>query len=63
MEIEIKGPWEVRFQPGRGAPEKIVMEELTDWSKHPDAGVKYFSGQATYRTTFSLDRSRSGIRS
>ena len=31
------------------------MEELTDWSKHPDPGVKYFSGQATYRTTFTLD--------
>jgi len=53
--IEIRGPWEVRFQPGRGAPEKIVMEELLDWSKHPDPGVKYFSGQATYRTSFSLD--------
>jgi hypothetical protein len=31
------------------------MEELTDWSKHPDPGVRYFSGQATYRTTFSWD--------
>jgi hypothetical protein len=53
--IEIQGPWQVRFQPGRGAPERIVMEELLDWSKHPDPGVKYFSGQATYSTTFSLD--------
>jgi hypothetical protein len=52
--IEIPGPWEVRFPPGLGAPEKIVMEELTDWSQHPDPGVKHFSGQATYRTTFSL---------
>jgi hypothetical protein len=54
-EIEMRGPWEVRFQPGRDAPEKITMDELLDWSKHPDPGVKYFSGQATYRTTFSLD--------
>jgi len=54
-QIEIRGPWEVRFQPGRGAPEKIVLEELLDWSKHPDPGVRYFSGMATYRTTFSLD--------
>ena len=53
--IETRGPWEVRFQPGRGAPEKITMEDLLDWSKHSDPGVKYFSGQATYRTTFSLD--------
>jgi hypothetical protein len=55
MKTGIRGPWEVRFQPGRGAPEKIVMEQLADWSEHPDPGVKYFSGQATYRTTFSLD--------
>jgi hypothetical protein len=54
-QIEIRGPWEVRFQSGRGAPERISMEELLDWSQHPDPGVKYFSGQATYRTTFSLD--------
>jgi hypothetical protein len=53
--IEIRGPWEVRFQLDRGAPERIVMEDLLDWSKHADPGVKYFSGQAVYRTTFSLD--------
>jgi len=55
VKTEIQGPWEVRFQPGRGAAEKIIMERLTDWSEHPDPAVKYFSGQATYRTTFSLD--------
>ncbi|MEN6424696.1 MAG: glycosyl hydrolase [Phycisphaerales bacterium] len=54
-EFEIAGPWEVRFEPNRGAPEMVVMAALADWSKHPDAGVKYFSGQATYRTTFTLD--------
>jgi hypothetical protein len=53
--IEIRGPWEVRFEPGRSAPEKITLEELLDWCKHPDPGVKYFSGRAVYRTTFSLD--------
>ena len=45
-------PWEVRFQPNRGAPEKLVFEMLSDWSRHPDPGVKYFSGVATYTTTF-----------
>ena len=49
----IKGPWEVSFQTGWGAPDKIVMDELVSWSKHPDAGVKYFSGSATYHKTFS----------
>jgi len=54
-EFEIAGPWEVRFEPGRSAPEKIVLSELVDWSKHQDPGVKHFSGLATYRTTFTLD--------
>jgi len=54
-QIEICVPWEVRFEAGRGAPEKIMLDELLDWSKHPDPGVKHFSGQATYRTTFTLN--------
>ncbi len=50
--LAVSGPWEVRFQPGWGAPEKITLDTLSDWSKHTDPGVKYFSGTATYRTTF-----------
>ncbi len=48
----ITGPWDVSFQSNRGAPEKIGLDALLDWSKHPDIGVKYFSGKATYKTTF-----------
>lgn len=56
VSIEVRGPWQLEFQPGRGAPEKpLVLEELVDWSKHPDPGVKYFSGRASYRTAFSLE--------
>lgn len=51
--LEVRGPWEVRFARGWGAPEKITLDTLGDWSKHSDAGVKYFSGIATYRTTFN----------
>lgn len=49
---EVGGPWEVQFQPGRGAPGMLRLERLGDWSQHPDAGVRFFSGVATYRTTF-----------
>jgi hypothetical protein len=49
---EIRGPWEVTFQPGRSAPAKITLDRLLDLSQHADPGVKYFSGEATYRTTF-----------
>jgi len=60
LEIEIAGPWEVRFEPQRGAPERIVLDTLVDWSKHLEPGVRHFSGQATYRTQFMLDPARVG---
>jgi hypothetical protein len=53
----LAGPWRVRFQPGRGAPAEIRMDQLSDWSKHPDPGIRFFSGIATYSTTFDLPAS------
>lgn len=56
---ELTGPWDIRFQPGRGAPERVTSEKLFDWSRHPDSGVKYFSGIATYQTRFNWAPARS----
>jgi hypothetical protein len=47
----INGPWTVRFQPGRGAPASIRLEQLASWSDNTNNGVKYFSGTGTYSTT------------
>jgi len=47
----IDGPWQVSFQPDRGAPSSITLENLSSWSDNPDAGVKYFSGTGTYTRT------------
>ena len=52
--LEIAGPWEVRFAPGGGAPDHVTLPKLISWSDHGDAGVKYFSGTATYRKMFSV---------
>ncbi|HEY5915358.1 MAG TPA: glycosyl hydrolase [Verrucomicrobiae bacterium] len=52
--LELRGPWDVRFQPGRGAPEHVVLEQLTDWARHENEGVKYFSGTATYTKSFTV---------
>ena len=52
--IRIDGPWRVSFQPDRGAPEHITMDQLVSWSEHPDAGVKHFSGTAKYQTSFEI---------
>lgn len=50
----ISSPWKISFPKDRGAPESITMETLTDWTKHSDFGVKYFSGAADYQNTFTL---------
>ena len=47
----VEGPWEVRFQPDRGAPARITVEKLASWHENSDSGVKYFSGTATYAKT------------
>ncbi len=52
--VEVVGPWEVRFAGGGGAPEFVRFDRLVDWSTHPDPGVKYFSGGATYRHQLTL---------
>ncbi len=44
----VQGGWEVRFPPNWGAPPSIHLEGLTSWTRHPDEGVRYFSGTATY---------------
>lgn len=52
----LDGAWQVAFQPGRGAPANIVMSRLGALDQHSDPGVKYFSGVATYTTTFTAPR-------
>ncbi|MEZ0243585.1 MAG: glycosyl hydrolase, partial [Sphingomonas sp.] len=53
--IEVKfAPWNVTFQPGRGAPESTVMASLSPLDRSDDAGIRYFSGVATYRSSFTL---------
>ncbi len=46
---EIRGPWELYFPKGLEAPDHVTIERLISWTGHPNPGVKYFSGTATYR--------------
>ncbi len=50
----VNGPWEVRFDPKWGGPEKVVFRELEDWTTRSERGIKYYSGIAVYRTTFTI---------
>jgi hypothetical protein len=47
----LSGPWDVRFPPGLGAPSHAQFAGLNSWSESADAGIKYFSGIATYSKT------------
>lgn len=51
---EIAGPWEVRFAPGWGAPEKVTFDPLTDWTQRPEEGIRHYSGKAIYCKSFDL---------
>jgi hypothetical protein len=56
---ELSGGWEVRFDPAWGGPrEPVKFESLTDWTRHSDPGVRYFSGTAVYRKTFTAADTR-----
>lgn len=50
---ELEGPWSLTFPPGKGAPDGVQFKKLTPWNEFPVEGIKYFSGTATYHTTFA----------
>ena len=54
--IELAGPWEVRFDPKWGGPERVTFDQLEDWSKRPEAAIRYYSGTAVYYKTFTFTK-------
>jgi hypothetical protein len=55
--LEVAGGWKVQFDPkwfypDNGTGGELRFEQLTDWTQRPEEAVRYFSGIATYRTTF-----------
>ncbi|MCU0962087.1 MAG: hypothetical protein MUF48_18490, partial [Pirellulaceae bacterium] len=54
---EVAGPWNVSFDPRWFYPDggtggRVRFDTLDDWSQRPEEGIRYYSGTATYRTTF-----------
>lgn len=50
----LDGPWQVAFDPKWGGPKSVTFDTLTDWTKSPEDGIKYYSGTATYSKTFDM---------
>jgi len=58
---DIKGPWTVTFDTAsRGPEEPVIFETLTDWTTSADDRIKYYSGTAFYKSSFSLEEVPSG---
>jgi len=52
----LKGPWEINFPAGLGAPEKAELANLESWTSSTVEGIKYFSGTATYKKTITAPK-------
>lgn len=51
----VSNAWQVTFDPEFGGPQNpVIFNRLTDWSKHTDNGIKYYSGTAIYTGSFNL---------
>ena len=50
----IEGPWEVTFPKGWGAPAAESFTQLISWTDSNNDGIKYFSGMATYKKSFTF---------
>jgi Glycosyl hydrolases family 2, sugar binding domain len=59
-DIPLSKTWTLAFPPDWGAPSQLQLNSLQSWTESTDAGVRYFSGTATYRTTFTLTASQLG---
>ena len=61
--ISVEGAWKLSFPQGWGAPPELTMDRLESWTNSGDAGVRYFSGRATYRTTLQLTKAQAAAAS
>jgi hypothetical protein len=54
----ITGNWTLSFPENWGAPAQVTLPELTSWTNHPDEGVQFFSGTATYTKEIDLKKTQ-----
>lgn len=52
--VDIAGPWELRFAGESAASKRLKLKRLTSWSELSDPAAKYYSGTATYSTSFTV---------
>jgi hypothetical protein len=53
----LTGPWTLSFPKDMGAPSGVTIDPLASWIQNADAGIRYFSGTATYTKTIQANTS------
>jgi len=59
---ELSGPWKISFDPKWGGPDTVTFSKLVSWTDRPEEGIKYYSGNATYKKTVDLTMEAAGNR-
>lgn len=54
--LQVADDWRLSFPEGWGAPASVRLTRLQSWTEFDEPGIRYFSGTADYRTTFSLEQ-------
>jgi len=55
VEKEVASPWTVSFRESAGNPSfEVTVDKPSDWTLSDDERIRYFSGTAEYRTSFTL---------
>jgi hypothetical protein len=52
--------WTLSFPAGWGAPSSVPLHSFGSWTESANPGIRYFSGNATYRTTLKLAAQTAG---
>jgi hypothetical protein len=54
INLPLSGKWEINFDTAWGGPAHIEVDSLKSWTEFKETGIKYYSGTATYKKTFSV---------
>lgn len=52
--LPVNGPWQISFDTAWGGPAQIQTDTLQSWTEFKDTGIKYYSGTAVYRKSFTV---------
>lgn len=59
--LALTNNWIVIFDPNWGPKAPVTFAQLTPWNENTNDAIKYFSGTATYKTTFQLASANSKL--